>query len=101
MKDYHLRNVATLSLDEQRCTGCGMCIEVCPRGVFKMNGKKAMLVDKDACMECGACMKNCPFSAVTVNAGVGCAYAVIKGALTGSEPNCCCSPSNRGKNTCC
>ncbi|MCX8110829.1 MAG: mercury methylation ferredoxin HgcB [Syntrophorhabdaceae bacterium] len=99
MKDYYLKNVATLLLDDNRCTSCGMCIEVCPRDVFKRNGKRVMIVDRDACMECGACMMNCPFSAVRVNAGVGCAYAVIKGAITGEEPNCCCSSS--GKNTCC
>ncbi|MCX7965295.1 MAG: mercury methylation ferredoxin HgcB [Syntrophorhabdaceae bacterium] len=101
MKNYYLKNVVTLQFDEKRCMGCGMCVTVCPRGVFQMNGKKAMLVDRDACMECGACEKNCPFSAISVNAGVGCAYAVIKGALTGNEPNCCCSSSGEGKNTCC
>jgi Fe-S-cluster-containing hydrogenase component 2 len=39
-------------------------------------------------MECGACAMNCPFSAISVAAGVGCAYAVIKGKF-GKGEGCC------------
>ena len=35
---------------------------------------------------CGACAKNCLSDAITVNAGVGCVAAIIKGARTGLEP---------------
>ena len=33
----YLKDVVTLQLDENKCTGCGMCLEVCPHEVFKMN----------------------------------------------------------------
>ena len=33
----YLKNVVTLQLDEIKCTGCGMCLDVCPHEVFKMN----------------------------------------------------------------
>lgn len=51
--------------------------------------KRASIRDKDACMECGACAKNCPAEAIKVNAGVGCAYAIIKSKLTGKKACCC------------
>ncbi len=87
----YLRNVTTLELDEQKCTGCRKCIEVCPHAVFEMNGKKARIIDRDACMECGACAMNCSADALTVNSGVGCASAIITGAIRGTEPTCDCS----------
>ncbi len=68
-------------------------MEVCPHGVFSVHEKKAKIIDKDYCIECGACAKNCPADAIAVNAGVGCAKAVIMGWLTGREPSCDCSSS--------
>jgi NAD-dependent dihydropyrimidine dehydrogenase PreA subunit len=88
----YLSNVTTLKYDSSLCTGCGLCAEVCPHGVFRMEGGKALPGDKDLCMECGACMRNCAFGAVTVKAGVGCAYAIITSKLRGSnEVECDCS----------
>ena len=85
----YLADVVTLSLDQQKCTGCGTCIDVCPHAVFTRRHGKAQIADRDACMECGACARNCPEEAFTVNAGVGCAIAVINGAL-GRTGSCCC-----------
>jgi len=95
----YLANVATLRLDVEKCTGCRRCVEVCPHGVFEMKDKRARIVDKDLCMECGACEKNCEYGAIRVDAGVGCAAAIIYGILTGKEPQCGCEPSGGG--TCC
>ena len=88
MRDRYLKNVVTLKLNDEKCTGCGRCIEVCPHNVFSLDGGKAHIIDRDACMECGACEGNCPFSAIYVKAGVGCAAAKITGALNGSKPDC-------------
>lgn len=90
----YLKNTVSLQFFPERCTGCGMCIEVCPHAVFKMKDKKVNVDDLDRCMECGACAKNCEFGALSVNAGVGCAAAVINGILRGTEPNCDCSESS-------
>lgn len=103
----YLKDVVTLRLDAGKCTGCRMCTAVCPHGVFVMKNGKAHVTDRDACMECGACKRNCAFEAIEVTAGVGCAYAVIQGALRGTEPTCdCCStakPSDQAKQSggCC
>lgn len=91
MKHHYLKNVVTLQMNESECTGCGTCLNVCPHEVLTWEGKRVMIRDRDACMECGACALNCPFGAITVKAGVGCAAAIIKGSLTGTEPSCGCS----------
>jgi ferredoxin len=74
----YLKDIVTLQLNEERCSGCGMCTQVCVHGVFAVSKGIAHLVDRDACMECGACARNCPVEAVSVRSGVGCAYAVWK-----------------------
>jgi len=99
MKNRYLKNVSTLEMKSNKCTGCGKCIEVCPHQVFSLSNGKSTIVDKDRCIECGACVKNCPFNALEVKPGVGCASAIIKGWLTGTEPSCDCSDNNDG--SCC
>lgn len=89
-KLVYLKDVVTLKLDEARCTGCGMCLDVCPHEVLKMNGKRVQIIDRDSCMECGACSRNCPRRAISVEAGVGCAAAVINGMLGRENSACCC-----------
>ena len=93
MRTYlrYLSDVTTLRLDESKCNGCGMCGQVCPHGVFTTGKGKTHITDRDACMECGACQKNCPEQAIEVHSGVGCVTAIIKGALSGTEPDCGCS----------
>jgi NAD-dependent dihydropyrimidine dehydrogenase PreA subunit len=100
MKYRYLKNVVTLKMDSNKCTGCGKCIEVCPHRVFALQNGKLKIIDKDGCMECGACAKNCAFNAIEVKPGVGCAYAIIMGWLTGSEPSCDCSGSSNSGGCC-
>jgi NAD-dependent dihydropyrimidine dehydrogenase PreA subunit len=87
----------TLKLDASLCTGCGLCQEVCPHAVFSLENRKAKITSPGRCMECGACMRNCVPGAVKVETGVGCAAALISGALRGTEPTCGCAD----KKTCC
>ncbi len=88
MSMKYLKNVAQLEYERSKCTGCGMCVKVCPHNVFKIENRKAVILDRDRCMECGACMMNCGFEALHVKKGVGCAYAVILGKIKKSEPGC-------------
>lgn len=73
----YLKNVVTLELDSDKCTGCAMCTRVCIHAVFALNGGVVEILDRDGCMECGACAMNCPTEAVTVRPGVGCAWAIF------------------------
>ena len=99
MKLRYLKNVTTLAFDAGKCVGCGRCKEVCPHNVFDLDEKKARIADRDSCMECGACAMNCPASAIAVNAGTGCAAAIIMSWFTGKEPTCGCSDDS--SKTCC
>ena len=95
----YLKNVVTLNLDIDKCTGCGMCVTVCPHAVFELNNGKSFIRDRDECMECGACQSNCPVDAIKVRSGVGCATGVLKGAIRGTESTCDCS-SDSDKSCC-
>ena len=79
----------TLKYDPELCANCGMCIAVCPHGVFAPDGNAVQLVRPTACMECGACQLNCPTGAITVDSGVGCATAMIYAALRGQKEVTC------------
>lgn len=90
----YLEDVVTLAFDAERCTGCRLCTQVCPHGVFAMDGARAGVVDRGACMECGACALNCAFGAITVQSGVGCAAAIIASYFR--RGNVTCGPDDDG-----
>jgi NAD-dependent dihydropyrimidine dehydrogenase PreA subunit len=94
MKHRYLSGVVTLEYDSSKCIGCGRCLQVCPHAVFAMENKKAVIIDKDACIECGACMKNCQPQALKVNAGVGCAAAILSSKKKNS-PECGCGKKTK------
>lgn len=57
--------IQALSLDvirnEERCTGCGACITVCPTGAFTVDETSRKVVfDNERCVACGQCIKACP-----------------------------------------
>jgi Fe-S-cluster-containing hydrogenase component 2 len=52
-----------ITVDQERCTGCGACVEVCPTGaLYLVEGKAA--VDGALCHECEACLAACPSGAI-------------------------------------
>jgi len=100
----YLEDAVTLSLDAEKCTGCGACTIVCPHGVFALgDDERATIADRGACMECGACALNCAWGAISVTPGVGCAEAIIHSWIHGGEPTCGCSTPDApgGGSACC
>jgi NAD-dependent dihydropyrimidine dehydrogenase PreA subunit len=58
------RNIITI--DQNKCTGCGMCIPNCPEGAIQIIDKKARLVSDLMCDGLGACLGHCPEGAISV-----------------------------------
>jgi NADH-quinone oxidoreductase subunit F len=56
----------TYSIDPERCTGCGLCIKVCPTQATSGEKKKAHTIDNNKCTRCGACIESCKFEAINV-----------------------------------
>jgi len=54
-----------IKIDEEKCTGCGVCIPDCPEGALQLIDGKARLVSDLFCDGLGACIKTCPTGAMT------------------------------------
>jgi ferredoxin len=52
-----------VELDEEVCTRCGRCAQVCPRGVFTV-AEAVSLAGASSCVQCGACIVQCPADAL-------------------------------------
>jgi Fe-S-cluster-containing hydrogenase component 2 len=55
-----------ISIDEQKCNGCGLCIPNCPEGAIQIIDNKARLVSDLICDGLGACLGHCPQGAISV-----------------------------------
>ena len=55
-----------INIDQDKCTGCGLCIPNCPEGAIQMIDGKARLVSDLFCDGLGACLGHCPEGAITI-----------------------------------
>ena len=49
-------------IDPDECTGCGICVEVCPSDVLHQEGEETIPVARYPyeCWHCAACVMECP-----------------------------------------
>lgn len=59
-----MRNI--ISIDEELCDGCGLCIAGCAEGAIEIMGGKARLVSEKYCDGLGACLGECPKGAIAM-----------------------------------
>lgn len=65
-----------LDIAADRCKGCGLCVDVCPKGVLALDVEvvnplgyhPARLIDAAACTSCALCARICPDAIFTVYA---------------------------------
>lgn len=55
-----------ISIDSDKCTGCGQCIPNCPEGALQVIDGKARLISDLFCDGLGACIGHCPEGAITI-----------------------------------
>jgi NAD-dependent dihydropyrimidine dehydrogenase PreA subunit len=55
-----------ITIDEERCTGCGLCVPNCPEGALQVIDGTVRLVSDMFCDGLGACIGECPEDAIHV-----------------------------------
>lgn len=62
---YAVSLLVPASVDENRCSGCGACVDSCPESAISMNADGIAEVDPEKCTGCGRCTRACPFEAIS------------------------------------
>ena len=78
-----------ISIDEEKCNGCGLCAAACHEGAIGMVEGKAKLLRDDYCDGLGDCLPACPAGAISFIEREAVAYneaAVILGKQERAEP---------------
>ncbi|MBZ4673155.1 MAG: 4Fe-4S ferredoxin iron-sulfur binding protein [Spirochaeta sp.] len=54
-----------ITIDEELCNGCGLCVSACQEGAIGLVNGKAVLLREDYCDGLGNCLPVCPTGAIT------------------------------------
>ncbi len=66
--------MAKVTFREDRCKGCGLCVEVCPKKIIELSKDRlnekgyspAEVLEMDKCIGCAFCATMCPDCVITV-----------------------------------
>ncbi|MEW5944637.1 MAG: 4Fe-4S binding protein [bacterium] len=61
-----LKTRKIIEIDEEKCTGCGLCVPSCAEGALEIVDGKARLVSDVYCDGLGACLGECPEGALKI-----------------------------------
>ncbi len=53
-------------IDEDLCTGCGLCVSPCAEGAIQIVDGKAKVIREELCDGAGFCLGVCPTGALTI-----------------------------------
>lgn len=61
-----------VTIDQDLCTGCGVCVAMCPRQILELDPATDLcrVTDPDQCDQLGGCEFQCPAGAITVDPSV-------------------------------
>ena len=51
-----------VKINNDKCTGCGVCVDTCPVQAIKIENQKAIIGEE--CVECTICINQCPNKAI-------------------------------------
>jgi len=52
-----------VQINGEKCTGCGLCVDVCPVEAISLENDKAK-IDAEKCVDCSQCVEECPNEAI-------------------------------------
>ena len=88
-----------IKIDENKCSGCGLCADACHEGAIGMVNGKAKLLREDYCDGLGDCLPACPENAISFEMREAPAYneaAVLAAKQAKASPSPCSQKSVSG-----
>ncbi len=59
--------VPVVSIDTKACDRCGVCVEICPKKIFRLEGDVLSTQNTLECSLCELCVKECEPNAITID----------------------------------
>ena len=63
-KALECKAMAKITIDSEKCKGCGLCQKGCPVNAIEGSGRDIRVINQDKCIKCGTCLTSCPFKAI-------------------------------------